>query len=102
MDCKRALGDVIATTTLEDCCLNTAGLAFNDSATGQCTPCIGMYITVIDFTICMNYMFVHLIFSLWFLRRLIHWNRAGTKSCGAGWLAERCCTSWSKLAIQRD
>ena len=52
VDCNGAAGDVIATTTLEDCCLNTAGLAFNDSAAGQCTPCIGMYITVIDFTAC--------------------------------------------------
>ena len=38
--------------------------------------------------------------SFWILSRLIQWNGAGTWSRGGGWLPERCCTSWRKLAIQ--
>ena len=43
VDCNEALGDEIAQTTLEDCCVNQpAGLAFNAFGSEICQPCIGM------------------------------------------------------------
>ena len=42
VNCDGSPGDVlISVTTIENCCLNTAGLAFN--VRESCTPCIGMF-----------------------------------------------------------
>ena len=42
IDCVGASGDVLGAMTLQECCLNTFGLAFIDFGSESCTTCIGI------------------------------------------------------------